>query len=91
MWIKMNNRSIKIFIGVLVSAIIAVILIINTKPSNDWLWISLLGIIFLFIVREIFSYSKKKKILHLIILLFYITIFCVVFFYFYYGKILIVN
>jgi len=87
----MGNKNWKVFFSVLILAIIALVLIINTTPSNDWLWISLLGFIVFFIGKELITYAKKRKILNLIIAVLYITIFGLIFFYFYYGKLLIVN
>jgi len=87
----MGNKNWRIFFSVLILAVIALVLIINTTPSNDWLWMSLLGFVVFFIVKELINYAKKKKILNLIIAVLYIAVFGLIFFYFYYGKLLIVN
>lgn len=72
-------------------SIIILIIIINTTPSKDWLWMGLLFLTFYFIVKELIIYLRNKKIINLIFSIINILIFSLIGFYYYYGKLLVLN
>ena len=72
-------------------SIIILIIIINTTPSKDWLWMGLLFLTFYFIVKELIIYLRNKKIINLVFSIINILIFSLIGFYYYYGKLLVLN